>query len=414
MLPLLAGFSVKKYQAPYGLSHTHASVQQVESFVLGKVLQNDDLQFLKAVASEKRLYGQSPTSNRHMAKKLFFAAAILAILGAIVGIFLTRSAPLGTSSSSITQPRPSGQYQTAVVDGGFMYVSSDYGVNWTPTASEQRWTSISLSSSGQHQTALVYGGQIYVSSNYGGNWTARGTTCNWNSVSLSSSGQYQTAVVFPGQIYSSSDFGGTWTARATNHLNWADVSLSSSGQYQTAVASRNIAPPGGLVGSEIYSSSDYGVTWTERLPARAVLRWLSVSLSSSGQYQTAVACKFQFNSDVFAGQIYVSADYGGTWAARATSEYWVSVSISSSGQYQTAISQSFIPGYGQIHVSSDYGNTWNTTASYQQWWAVSLSSSGQHQVAIVIGGQIYVSSDYGVTWTARATSQHWSSVRLNK
>ena len=37
-----------------------------------------------------------------------------------------------------------------------------------------------------------------------------------------------------GQIYVSSDYGNTWTAKYPAARYWRDVSISSSGQYQTA------------------------------------------------------------------------------------------------------------------------------------------------------------------------------------
>jgi hypothetical protein len=256
-----------------------------------------------------------------------------------------------------------GQYQTAVVNGDYIYVSSDYGSTWTQKGTSQYWWSVSLSATGQYQTAVVYPGYIYISSDYGSTWTQKGTSQYWRSVSLSATGQYQTAVVYGGYIYVSSDYGSTWIQKGTSQ-NWFSVSLSATGQYQTAVVY-----PG-----YIYVSSDYGATWTQKGTSQ---NWHSVSLSATGQYQTAVA---------YGGYIYVSSDYGSTWTQKGTSQNWFSVSLSATGQYQTAVVWS-----GYIYVSSDYGSTWTQKGTSQGWHSVFLSSTGQYQTAVAYNDYLYTS-----------------------
>jgi len=298
-----------------------------------------------------------------------------------------------------------GQYQSAVVNGGNIWTSSDYGVNWTErtTGATRGWMSISSSSTGQYQTAMVWNGNIWTSSNFGVNWVDRttGTTAvnkNWRSVSLSSTGQYQTAVATYNNIWVSSDFGVNWVDRTTGttaeNNNWYSVSISSTGQYQTAVVTSS---------GNIWVSSNFGVNWVDRTTGTtgANKDWYSVSLSSTGQYQTAL----WFGAS---GNIWGSSNFGVTWNDRTTgttaaNKTWLSVSISSTGQYQTAV----VNGNGNIWVSSDFGVTWvdrttGTTAANKVWLYVSLSSTGQYQSAIVSTGLIYFSRDYGFTWKSTA------------
>jgi len=223
---------------------------------------------------------------------------------------------------------------------------------------------------------------------------------DWYSVSLSKTGQYQSAVVYAGNIWTSSNFGVTWTERTTGATrSWASVSLSSTGQYQTAVALGATANS-----SFIWVSSDYGVTWTSRATA---LNWLSVSISSTGQYQTAVVYTLSANG------IWTSSDYGVNWTSRGPILGWWSVSLSSTGQYQTAV----VYNIGNIWTSSDFGVSWSerTTGATRNWYSVSLSSTGQYQTAVVYGGNIWTSSDYGVTWSERTTgaTRNWYAVSLS-
>jgi hypothetical protein len=288
----------------------------------------------------------------------------------------------------------SGQYQT-IGSFGYIYTSSDYGASWTPNtnapSNDVYWQSVSLSSSGQYQTAVIGGGGIYTSSNYGQTWNNNNnasTTEYWSSISLSSSGQYQTAVITEGGIYTSSNYGQTWNRTTPNLIkNWFSVSVSSCGQYQTAVI---VTPSGSLVfNGSIYTSCDYGKSWIQNISAPTNVSWYSVSLSSSGQYQTAVIYS-GWEGNINSGAIFISSDYGQTWniCSALTNVNWYSVSISSSGQYQVAAGS----GVG-IYTSSNYGQTWSQTLANSEYWqAISLSSSGQYITAGIGDGYVYTTS----------------------
>jgi uncharacterized protein YjbI with pentapeptide repeats len=294
-----------------------------------------------------------------------------------------------------------GEYQTAVVYGGNIWTSSNYGVSWTERATVQNWQSVSISSSGQYQTAVSFvSGNIYTSSDYGVSWTVRNMPGLWSSVSLSSGGDYQTAVISNGNIYISSNYGVSWTSINISKT-WTSVSLSSTGQYQTASAT----------GSGVYVSSNYGASWTENTytPSSGILgMWLCVSISSTGQYQSAGSNN---------GNIYTSSDYGVIWTGRTSvTDSCRSISVSSTGQYQTAVS--FI---GYIFTSSDYGVSWTQRDISRRWNTadVSISSTGQYQTITSTFqnnngiGLIYFSRDYGITWSEYASYTVGVSVEDN-
>jgi hypothetical protein len=155
-------------------------------------------------------------------------------------------------------------------------------------------------------------GDLLTSTN-GNTWNPKTSTTliNWRGMAISASGQYQTITSYQGKIYSSNNYGETWTILYNTVLNWWCVSMSSSGQYQTL----------GEINGNIYISNNYGNTWTQKLSGtnRA---WSKISISSSGQYQIG---------SVSNGYIYVSSDYGNTWTQSFTINTWSGV-ISSSGQ----------------------------------------------------------------------------------
>ena len=238
--------------------------------------------------------------------------------------------------------------------------------------------------------------------NFGNEWSpiTYGNTA-WQSVSLSESGQYQTAVVgvdSRGYIYTSNDYGLTWSAKVTDKLgDWWWVSISSTGQYQTAVSLYDY----------IFISDDFGNTWNQVLNERSG-GWTSISVSSSGQFQTAT---------IYSNIIYISNDYGKTWKSISVSgsitiRFWC-VAISSTSQYQTAGSEN-----GYLYVSNDFGNTWTPkiTDTQRNWYDISISASGQYQTAVSYRGILSISSDFGNTWKTILSSPSvslWSGVSIS-
>ena len=288
----------------------------------------------------------------------------------------------------------SGQYQTACENdsGGSLYVSSDYGNNWTQLASTigYEWTNVSISSSGQYQSAIAYDGTayyIYVSSDYGTSWSENfDYSPTLTGISVSASGQYQTACAEnSGAIRLSNDYGLSWIlAPGTSGYEWKCVSISSSGQYQTACIYSGST-------NYIYTSSSYGKKWTlnEYEPANGIVS--SVSLSASGQYQSI--------STSLGGRIYISNDYGNNWVPSAgspTNANLVSIAVSASGQYQVVAQRANGSYTGCIFTSTDYGNNWSSInnapndvdSNIAPWTGVAISASGQYIAGVL--SELYI------------------------
>lgn len=138
-----------------------------------------------------------------------------------------------------------GMYQTIVTE--HIYISGDYGQSWKNVGSEnefddRNWQSIAMSSDGKFQSAIENGGDIYVSNDFGNTWVFVNDYSvmdkTWSHISISATGQYQTALEQNGNIYTSIDYGITWsmvTDSTVAQKNWQWVSISSDGLYQTAV-----------------------------------------------------------------------------------------------------------------------------------------------------------------------------------
>ena len=228
-------------------------------------------------------------------------------------------------------------------------------------------------------------------------------------LSISSSGQYQVVTIYgpigSGGIYSSNDYGVSWSTTALSTTLLYQVSISASGQYQTAVQS-----PG-----SIYTSNNFGASWSQYSNSNFPTSnyYSGVSVSASGKYQSVI-----FNYSNLNTGIGISSDYGANWVI--TGVVWATsvsnhmgIAISATGQFQTVVS----PG-GFYFINSNYGTgTWTqlSIAIVNAKWSVSMSASGQYQSACVVGGYIYTSSNYGVTWTQNtsASSGEWMSVAVS-
>jgi hypothetical protein len=213
----------------------------------------------------------------------------------------------------------------------------------------------------------------------------------WKKTAMSSTGQYQTAVANKGSIWTSSDFGVTWTIRDVVR-QWISVSVSSTGQYQSAV----------VLPGFIYISIDFGATWSARDSSR---NWNDIAISDNGQIITAI---------VVSGYIYVSINGGISFNRRGTTAQWRSVAMSDDGTKQTAAAS-----VGDIWVSSDSGGTWTQDVSVggtKAWASVTLSSDGTKQTAVATGDYIWVSTDSGGTWTQDTSvggTKNWTGVAMS-
>lgn len=139
---------------------------------------------------------------------------------------------------------------------------------------------------------------------------------------------------------------------------------------------------------EGHSCKDYGIYWVNRSEGVInVKNWLSISISATGKYQTAIE---EY------GDIYISSDYGVTWAPQYNigASSTNNVSISLTGQYQTAANGI------DIYTSNNYGVTWNKIYNFGTTRVfVRMCLTGQHQAVISSGDGLYQSSDYGASWT---------------
>ena len=184
--------------------------------------------------------------------------------------------PSNISSVAISS---SGKYGSITINGGYIYVSNDYGGSWVQSESLlKNWKKITITALGKNQSACVYGGSIYYSLNYGVNWVqSDASNNNWSNIASSASGKYQSACITGGACYYSNNYGINWHISDSPISDWKSIAISSDGSKQTLVSS-----------SYVYSSVDYGETWNSTIPDDVSFSSVDVAMSSKGDYQTII------------------------------------------------------------------------------------------------------------------------------
>ena len=328
-----------------------------------------------------------------------------------------------------------GQIMSACIVSGGIYYTTNYGATWSASnAATGTWQDICCSASGQYQLACANaGGYVYYSIDNGATWTSTGSTGPWQRLCMSASAQYLLAVGYGGATVGSttgtppagslstagsisggslnvtgaitggmvavkggmSYADGSTAITASNGFdygtfaqnfvqttllpnNMASFTCSATGQYMAAYGS-----PG------LYSSSNYGQTWTISNTFNGVGNGVaSFAMSASGQYQAL---------GINMGYLYYSSDYGQTWTQTGGIYVWSYLAMSASGQYVTATNYSNNSAY----YSSDYGHTYtySSSALSSNLSGVAMSASGQYQCIVALYVGAFYSSDYGHTWT---------------
>lgn len=283
-----------------------------------------------------------------------------------------------------------GTTMIAAAAGGYMYKSTDAGVNWNVVATERNWRSIACSSDCSVILAAESNGKLYRSLDFGSTWLQMESTRNWRSVSVSANGNTMLALPYDGQPYISTNRGISWGSGSTTFVNptWTSASVSADG-------SKIFAAP--YMGWIAYSENS-GSSWTS---------YMVPSNTNAISYASGVNKLMQCGND---GAVTLGSGVGisvGSVAPNPTP--WVSCSISSDGNLLLATSTT-----GLVYVSANGGNNW-TVRSIQTGnvnrRAIVATENGNEIYSAVYGGKIEYSSNGGVTWsTALDLRQNWIGI----
>ena len=181
-----------------------------------------------------------------------------------------------------------------------------------------------------------------------------------------------------GFIYQSLDFGQTWHQTSVPWANW--WSIASSGDGTKLFASNDYG---------IWESTNGGTSWTEPFYSRVA----PVYLKTSANGQIVFASNFVGTNDY----IFISTNYGATWASNTTLPKltWGGIACSSNAINVFACARN---GNGIYH-STNYGVNWSASAApAKDWFRIVTSADGSTLVAGANGDDLYASFDSGNSW----------------
>jgi hypothetical protein len=293
----------------------------------------------------------------------------------VFAVAWTEQTGSGSRSWSDIASSYDGTKLAAAVSNGYIYTSVDSGVTWTARTSPGvgDWVGIASSSDGTRLLALeYYTDSLWISNNSGDTWIERPVIVGnnyWVGMAASSDGAKIILATAGSNVYTSTDSGATWTQQAGAGFGaWYNIASSADGT-KLIIASSN---------GYIKTSADSGVNWTERTSAGS-RAWWGVASSSDGTKIVAV---------VQNGYIYTSTDSGATWAEHSSLGVlpWSEVVSSEDGVNLAATTFN-----GYIYTSTDSGVTWTaeTSAGSRSWLNIASSSDGSKLAAVVQNGYIY-------------------------
>ena len=317
--------------------------------------------------------------------------------------------------------------------------SNNFCVTWmfNVSAPLRSWTKIAMSANGLFQTAVLNAsstpnnggkGGIYLSNDYGVNWTigSLSTNVNWNSIAISSDGRTQVAS-YGAYIYISTDYGNNWINNLTCSYTVYSTAISSDGKIISAITF-------GSTSTVVYVSSNGGTSFTNTTllnnlalittNGTVLVNTCTVAMSSTGQYQV---CTLFYGTNASSNTLWISNNYGQTWNYKAinisvpVNDYLNTVCISSSGKY-ICIGRGNYSGNTayNLFISNNYGVSFTSTGPSNNtgyyWNGISMSANGQYIVAICSSpSQMMYSVNYGSTWTLAnyAPSAAWQSICMS-
>lgn len=258
---------------------------------------------------------------------------------------------------------------------------------WACTASSQSWvqvnapsnlwTGVAYSANGQRIVGVTDGGGIYASTNWGVDWalTTAPATNSWSSVACSSDGTQIFATVLGGPIYFSRDAGLTWQISTAPTGYWSSVACSSDGTAVLGGQGNGSPDTDGF----LYVSTNSGATWSSSDPL--VDTGGKVAMSDDGGIMFAYT----------QGAIYRSTNSGTTWNWL---DYLGDFAISENGGWFVALIGT------NDYVSADSGSSGALFAMPSTIFGyIAAGGDGNNLVASEICGSIYTSDNGGTNWT---------------
>lgn len=192
-----------------------------------------------------------------------------------------------------------------------------------------------------------------------------------------------------------------WSLRLSGTNSWFGVGSDSDGSNLIA----------GQSAGRLYTSSNYGASWTERQPAGVVNReWRAIDSDNDGTNLIAGGG----SSGATAGRLWRSADSGANWEEEQpdgnADRYWRGAgsdadgSVLIAGIYDSATT-------GNLWYSTNFGANWNsaTGVGSPNGWRHSAADADGSVILAAEDTTLWSSIDSGANWVNELTGSFWGA-----
>lgn len=359
---------------------------------------------------------------------------------------------------SISTNKTNGNYVVSLVENGYLYLSTNSGNDWVKPNNQnvnvipRNWRSSYISDDGSKISAAVFGGNIWQSFDYGATWNEKNinnVSQNWSFIFGYNNGENQIAGVYNGNIYKYEYDNNAWSEISSSQPDGLNGTLSnkkwidgcsdtngnniyimiedskiykSTNKYNftisdTSLTANNwtsISTGGNYViatnKSNIYTSINYGNTFSLNTSINGTHNWTACDISSNGIYQ------------------YFAEDNGYIWSSNnfgSTINIIKGVNLNKTANYTSiTCTNNGSKLYGTIYNNNDYqllnstnyGNdlTYKLTNGLRKWNNIVISNVGNIMYASEYDGLLYKSTSQGAIWNnLNGSVSKWTSISTN-
>jgi len=298
-----------------------------------------------------------------------------------------------------------------------LHKSDDEGLTWSIATGLSSWVwNVTQDPGTKTMYALDVGGKFYTSTDYGDTWTFTGFT--FPSVAgphysveyvaddiLLGGGS---SIIFDSYLAKSTNFGVSWTERLSSGPYSVGIPVSTSSIYDLGSGTVLVANASDLNNSYLNKSVDYGETWTQiLLPVTINIALIYDILDLGGG--VLIAAGSDHNDDVCAmygeASIWRSSDNGDTWTqvyhpGGAAGGILSLCQVSSSS---IIASGGGIGGTTSLVRSLDNGVTWTPYTTFLDADQLLRLEAENEALNVGLTGTVYKTIDGGASWSPIST-----------
>lgn len=306
-----------------------------------------------------------------------------------------------------------------------IYVSTNYGASWVPTALPMTNSLYSVAMSADASKVFVardvYASRYTIATNPAPFWISTNLGASWQTIMGPSTnntpqlvvsadgrtlfgimGDYQSFPLHPYRwhLLISTNSGNTWSSGSTSGA-WVGQLISSADGSRLSVISVS-----GNQYQKLLTTTNYGSTWNTIIfpnNHNFTITWETLACSADGKtlvldgYDGSDFSYWFIGTSTNAGATWITNYVSGASSAQLAQGYGFVTASSADG------SRLFASAFGVICISTNFGNTWAQMPAPSTNWSKIASSADGTKLAAAVAGNFYVPNAGGGIWTSQIT-----------